>query len=454
MARGWRVTETYIRCICDSITMGNNLVNVFKYHPVIGSGYIEVNGDEEWGDNVIPIEYDRFKTKVELLKDLKYSVGFIANQLGTTEDEIRKIVGKDYESKDFTAVRAGYFALLEENNQLIIANNSLRDEISSLKRQYEILQAKHDAVAGVNDCCNEDYKRLSEENAKLKIALESEMADNLQFEQRGKELTEKNDILTKQLDKAEDEINDLKERYRTLQAQCAGVCNEDSEKLAEENANLTKQISDLRSAYDRIYISRDEYIKRVEELGDKNARLNTALKSEEEANDILSKQIEALECKVEELTEENEGMRITIGQLSEAKNAWAEEALRYKEELATAKGKHAEAMRSKNGLEYEAYRWKAEARDYKNMYLNSKGSYTELSKKYTNLMAEVERLRTHNRTLTDLIADSTSLRSQRNMAIRLLFCTHDYDEIANALHIPESLVRVIICEKVVKEETT
>lgn len=70
MAKGWRVTETYVKCICDRITMGNNLENVFEYHPVIGSGYIELNGNEDWGDDVIPIEYDRFKTRVELLRDL------------------------------------------------------------------------------------------------------------------------------------------------------------------------------------------------------------------------------------------------------------------------------------------------------------------------------------------------------------------------------------------------
>lgn len=350
MAKGWRVTETYVKCICDSITMGTDFMNVFKYHPVIGSGYIELNGNTDWGDDVIPIEYDRFKTRVELLRDLGYSVMFIATNLGTTEEEVRKIVGKDYVHKG---------------------------------------------------------KRLIEENAKLKQALESEMADNLQFEQRGKELTEENarlsaalkseeeanDILTKRIADANNEIDDLKRQYEVLQAKhdtLSGV----NACWNEENENLTKQISDLRSAYDRIYRSRDEHIKHNE----------------------------ALECKVKELTTENEEQRTIIRSLTEYKDSWREEALRYKEELATSKAKYAEATREKNCLRTAVDTWRAQAFDYKMRYKLGKCASFSLSDRYEKLC------------------------TQRDMAIRLLFTTHDYDEIAGALHIPESLIREIIKE--------
>lgn len=264
MARGMRVTDTYIRCTCNGIGMSTDCETVFKYQPVIGCGYIEISGPEDWGDNVIPIEYDRFKTKIEVLKDLKYSVGFIANLLGATEEAVRKIVGKDYEPKDFTAVRAGYFSLLDEYEKLIVADNRLRDEINDLKRRYEMLQAKHNAISRVNDRCEEENKRLRE----------------------------KNDI-------------------------------------------LTKQLSDLQDAYHKLYKSRDEHVKHIDML-----------------------------------TAENQ----------------------------------------------------------------------KLSKAY-------DLLRNHNKTLTELIDDSASLRAQRNMAIKLLFCPpYSFAEIADALHIPTSLVKEIVEE--------
>lgn len=306
--KGWRVTDTYIRCVCDAIGMSPDCLTVFEYHPVVGEGYIKLPGTgsgEDWGDNVIPIEYDRFKTRVELLRDLGYSVMFIATKVGTTEDEVRKIVGKDYIHKDYSEMRSEYFILLNENARLRDEVRAKKDEIETLENMNKVL--KTHPVFAIEIGQEEECKRLAEENAKLKEALESEKADSLQFEHRGKELTEKNE-------------------------------------------QLTKMLSDLQDAHHRLFISRDEQFKHIE----------------------------ALERKVEELTTENEEQRTIIRSLTEYKDSWREEALRYK--------------------------------------------------------AEIDELHERNKTL----------RTQRNMAIRLLFCTRDYSEIANALHIPESLIGEIV----------
>lgn len=381
--KGWRVTDTYIRCVCDAIGMSPDCLTVFEYHPVVGEGYIKLPGTgsgEDWGDNVIPIEYDRFKTRVELLSDLGYSVMFIATKLGTTEEEVRKIVGKDYIHKDYSEMRSEYFMLINENSRLCDEVRSKKDEIETLEGNYKALRAKHNGIAGANACGEDERKKLIEENARLSAALKSE--------------EEANDILTKRIAEANNEIDDLKRQCEMLQAKLDALSGITT-CWNEENKNLTKQLSDLRSAYYRIYRSRDEHIKHNE----------------------------ALECKVKELTTENEEQRTIIKSLTEYKDSWREEALRYKEELATAKAKHADAMRCKNGLEYRVSALRAEARDYKKRYEVAKSANSSLSDRYEKLI------------------------TQRDMAIRLLFTTHDYDEIADALHIPESLAREIVKEE-------
>lgn len=459
MARGWRVTETYIKCICDSITMGTDCVNVFKYHPVVGDGYVELNGNGDWGDNVIPIEYDRFKTRVELLKDLGYSVMFIAQKLGTTEEEVWKIVGKDYIHKDYSEMRSEYFMLLNEISYLRDKLRTKNDEIETLEGNYKALRAKYDGVAGANVCGEDERKKLIEENANLKMALECAKADNLQFEHRGKELTEKNDILnkaiesemadnrrlelenvalggkveelteenarlseandilTKRIVKANNEIDDLKRQYEMLQAKhdtLSGV----NACWNEENEKLTKQISDLRSAYDRIYRSRYKHIKHNE----------------------------ALERKVKELTTENEEQRTVIKSLTEYKDSWVERAHQHEKELATVNAKNDEAMREMNCLRIAVSTWRAQAFDYKKRYKLAKSANTSISNRCDNLAAEIERLRVCNKSLTDLVADNTNLRSQRNQAIKLLTLMYTHGEIANALGIDETLVMGIAKE--------
>ena len=188
--------ETYIKCRCVDVEYSSlDCFCVYTYEPVRGTGTITLNVPDALSDDVVPMEHLRLRERISVLEELKYPVDDICRIVGAPEYLVRQYLYKDYAGLDHDDIR------------------------NALHRLYMR--------------CTE----LLEERKKLADALESEKADNLQFEKKGKELTEKNDILNKH-------IKELEEKADALSGEYIRVCNAQDEHIKHINA-LEHQIEDL-----------------------------------------------------------------------------------------------------------------------------------------------------------------------------------------------------------------
>ncbi len=198
-----RIGETYIKCRCVGVTYNSlDSFSTYTYEPVHGTGTIDLNVLDELSDDVVPMEHLRMKTQVDILTKLNYPVEDICRILGAPDYLINFYLPDGYVGLDHANVHIELDILMRERTEL-------REKI-----------------------------------AKLTEALDSEKADSLLFEHRGKELTEKNDILSKNLAKLQDAYDQLKEKADTLSGEYIRVCKARDEHIKHINA-LEHQIEDL-----------------------------------------------------------------------------------------------------------------------------------------------------------------------------------------------------------------
>lgn len=226
MAR--RIGETYIKCRCVGATYSNlDSFSTYTYEPVCGTGTIVLNVLDELSDDVVPMEHLRMKTQVDILTKLNYPV----------EDICRILDAPDYLINFY--LPDGYVGLDHAN--------------------------VHNELHRLHARCVE----LLKERRKLTEALDSEKADNLLFEHKGKELTEENYRLTKELAGMlhvyHHQINALEQKVDELTKE-NGKLHETLEDQVAAHLQLEEKADTLSGEYIRVCKARDEHIKHINSL--------------------------------------------------------------------------------------------------------------------------------------------------------------------------------------------
>ena len=175
--------------------------------------------------------------------------------------------------------------LLMQIADLITKNNTLKEEISTLKNTNKKLV----------DTENETNEIINEKNKKLELITNN----NNEFEKNNQQLKKSIDLYINEIDKLKKEIKKLNDKINNIE-----IDNKENKKinkeLTQENKNLEKEMFELDKEVEKLKNQINKISNKKDEYEEKYRKASKELNDEKDMNLIYEQKIKKLEKKLEE----------------------------------------------------------------------------------------------------------------------------------------------------------